>query len=107
MLASSSFQIGNQASPQDVSMTQRDSIQNLCPFLAGGGHNHRMGLYDMMMIKDNHVTAAGGIPAAIARAEAYIVEKVGGICAPACGLWYFGCQFLPVIVRLNNLLSLL
>jgi nicotinate-nucleotide pyrophosphorylase len=35
-----------------------------------------MGLYDMMMIKDNHVTAAGGIPAAIARAEAYIAHKV-------------------------------
>lgn len=29
--------------------------------LAGGGSNHRMGLYDMMMIKDNHVAAAGGI----------------------------------------------
>jgi len=43
---------------------------------AGGGHNHRMGLYDMMMIKDNHVTAAGGIPAAIARAEAYIANNV-------------------------------
>lgn len=44
---------------------------------AGGGHNHRMGLYDMMMIKDNHVTAAGGITAAVARAEAYIADKVG------------------------------
>ncbi|KAF5836838.1 quinolinate phoshoribosyltransferase [Dunaliella salina] len=43
--------------------------------LIGGGHNHRMGLFDMMMIKDNHVTAAGGIPAAIARAEAYIADK--------------------------------
>lgn len=28
---------------------------------AGGGHNHRMGLYDMVMIKDNHVDMAGGI----------------------------------------------
>ena len=29
--------------------------------LAGGGANHRMGLFDMVMIKDNHVAAAGGI----------------------------------------------
>jgi hypothetical protein len=29
--------------------------------LLGGGANHRMGLYDMMMIKDNHIAAAGGI----------------------------------------------
>ena len=31
----------------------------------GGGKNHRIGLYDMVMIKDNHITAAGGIPNAI------------------------------------------
>ncbi len=35
-----------------------------------------MGLYDMMMIKDNHVTAAGGVAAAIARAEQFIQDKV-------------------------------
>jgi nicotinate-nucleotide pyrophosphorylase (carboxylating) len=29
--------------------------------LIGGGANHRMGLYDMMMIKDNHIAAAGGL----------------------------------------------
>ena len=33
--------------------------------LAGGGANHRMGLYDMVLIKDNHIAAAGGIPAAV------------------------------------------
>lgn len=32
----------------------------------GGGRNHRMGLYDMVMLKDNHIKIAGGIPAAIA-----------------------------------------
>jgi nicotinate-nucleotide pyrophosphorylase (carboxylating) len=32
----------------------------------GGGTNHRMGLHDMMMIKDNHADFAGGIPQAIA-----------------------------------------
>ncbi len=36
----------------------------------GGGHNHRMGLYDMVMIKDNHSDAAGGIAAAVAKVRA-------------------------------------
>lgn len=31
----------------------------------GGGQNHRIGLYDMVMIKDNHITAAGGITQAV------------------------------------------
>ncbi|KXZ42752.1 hypothetical protein GPECTOR_120g419 [Gonium pectorale] len=43
--------------------------------LIGGGVNHRMGLYDMMLIKDNHIAAAGGIRAAISRAEQYIREQ--------------------------------
>ena len=38
----------------------------------GGGHNHRMGLYDAVMIKDNHIIAAGGITAAVRRARAAI-----------------------------------
>ena len=33
---------------------------------AGGGHNHRMGLYDAVLIKDNHIDAAGSISAAVA-----------------------------------------
>lgn len=36
----------------------------------GGGSNHRIGLYDMALIKDNHITAAGGISAAVARVRA-------------------------------------
>ena len=32
---------------------------------AGGGTNHRMGLYDMALIKDNHIKVAGGIPNAV------------------------------------------
>jgi quinolinate synthase len=36
----------------------------------GGGQNHRMSLYDMILIKDNHVDAAGGILSAVARARA-------------------------------------
>lgn len=34
---------------------------------AGGGRNHRRGLYDMVLIKDNHIAAAGSITAALAR----------------------------------------
>lgn len=41
----------------------------------GGGHNHRSGLYDMVMIKDNHVDFAGGIASAIAAARKYLFEK--------------------------------
>lgn len=38
----------------------------------GGGTNHRFGLYDMIMLKDNHIDFAGGIPAAIERTRAYL-----------------------------------
>ena len=38
----------------------------------GGGSNHRMGLYDMIMLKDNHIDFAGGIQQAIGSAKAYI-----------------------------------
>ncbi|MDY6298871.1 MAG: carboxylating nicotinate-nucleotide diphosphorylase [Selenomonadaceae bacterium] len=37
----------------------------------GGGSNHRLGLYDAMLIKDNHIQVAGGIREALARARAY------------------------------------
>ena len=38
---------------------------------AGGGHNHRLGLYDAILIKDNHIAVAGGVKKALARAKAY------------------------------------
>jgi nicotinate-nucleotide pyrophosphorylase (carboxylating) len=41
----------------------------------GGGLNHRFGLFDMMMIKDNHADFAGGIPQAISRALDYQHER--------------------------------
>ncbi len=36
----------------------------------GGGHNHRFGLFDGILIKDNHIAAAGGVRAAVTRARA-------------------------------------
>jgi len=41
----------------------------------GGGHNHRFALYDMVMLKDNHVDYAGGIENAILRTKKYLAEK--------------------------------
>ena len=42
----------------------------------GGGVNHRFGLYDMVMIKDNHIDMAGGIEQAISRVKSHL-EKIG------------------------------
>lgn len=41
----------------------------------GGGENHRFALYDMVMIKDNHIDFAGGITAAITKTQKYLAEK--------------------------------
>lgn len=41
----------------------------------GGGYNHRIGLYDMIMLKDNHVDYAGGIEAAITSTQAYLKKN--------------------------------
>ncbi len=41
----------------------------------GGGVNHRIGLFDMILLKDNHVDFAGGIDKAIAGAKKYLKEK--------------------------------
>lgn len=40
--------------------------------LIGGGENHRMGLYDMVMLKDNHIDFCGGISAAILKTNDYL-----------------------------------
>lgn len=42
----------------------------------GGGTNHRMGLYDMAMIKDNHIKMAGGIAKAVDQVRAHIAEGI-------------------------------
>lgn len=47
-------------------MHEKDAVR------IGGGHNHRMGLYDMIMLKDNHIDFAGGIAEAIKKTQAYL-----------------------------------
>jgi nicotinate-nucleotide pyrophosphorylase (carboxylating) len=48
--------------------------------VAGGGVNHRFGLDDMVLVKDNHIAAAGGITAAVTRCRTYLRER--GIDVP-------------------------
>ncbi|MEP7233187.1 MAG: carboxylating nicotinate-nucleotide diphosphorylase [Ginsengibacter sp.] len=45
----------------------------------GGGLNHRFGLYDMIMLKDNHIDYCGGIENAILKAWKYVQEKKPGL----------------------------
>lgn len=45
----------------------------------GGGLNHRMGLYDMIMLKDNHIDYAGGLENAIERARKYVEQAKPGL----------------------------
>lgn len=54
----------------------------------GGGYNHRMGLYDMIMLKDNHIDFAGGIKQAVEKANEYL-QKTG--------------RTLPIEVETRNL----
>ncbi|GER48794.1 nicotinate-nucleotide pyrophosphorylase[carboxylating] [Striga asiatica] len=43
--------------------------------LIGGGQNHRMGLFDMVMIKDNHISIAGGITNALKSVDLYLQQN--------------------------------
>ncbi len=45
----------------------------------GGGYNHRMGLYDMIMLKDNHIDYAGGLEKAIEKAWLYVQNVRPGL----------------------------
>jgi len=54
----------------------------------GGGENHRMGLYDMIMLKDNHIDYAGGIRNAIIKANEYLKETK---------------KHLPIVIEARNL----
>ncbi|MEN9346613.1 MAG: carboxylating nicotinate-nucleotide diphosphorylase [Bacteroidota bacterium] len=41
----------------------------------GGGENHRFGLYDMILVKDNHIDYAGGIPQALQQIKSYLADQ--------------------------------
>lgn len=45
----------------------------------GGGENHRFGLYDMIMLKDNHIDYCGGIEKAIGKANDYVQHRKPGL----------------------------
>lgn len=45
----------------------------------GGGYNHRFGLYDMIMLKDNHIDYAGGLENAVNKAWQYVQDKKPGL----------------------------
>lgn len=50
-------------------MMEKDAVK------CGGGENHRIGLYDMILIKDNHIDFAGGLEKAVKRAAEYCKEQ--------------------------------
>ncbi|XP_015578975.1 nicotinate-nucleotide pyrophosphorylase [carboxylating], chloroplastic isoform X2 [Ricinus communis] len=62
------------ASPACILET-RKTAPGLRLVLIGGGKNHRMGLFDMVMIKDNHISIAGGIINAIRSVDQYLEQK--------------------------------
>ena len=55
--------------PPGMRMIEKEAVR------IGGGMNHRIGLFDMILLKDNHVDFAGGISKAITRAHEYLKEK--------------------------------
>ena len=55
--------------PPGLRMLEKQAVK------IGGGTNHRIGLFDMILLKDNHVDFAGGITKAIDRCHAYLEEK--------------------------------
>jgi nicotinate-nucleotide pyrophosphorylase (carboxylating) len=75
---------------------------------AGGGANHRFGLYDAILIKENHIAIAGGVKAALDRAHAYASLKM---TAPRAASAYdaagldpeiVGARPLPVQIEVRN-----
>ena len=62
---------------------------------AGGGTNHRFGLYDAILIKENHIAVAGGVKAALDRAHAYASLKMP---APRTASAYDAAGLDPVMV---------
>jgi nicotinate-nucleotide pyrophosphorylase (carboxylating) len=74
----------------------------------GGGHNHRMGLYDGILIKDNHLAALGGLRAAL-RALQFSIQKLEPhsfpveVEADSLGQLKWTPLILPDIILLDNM----
>ena len=78
-IATAARAMANAAKPARVLET-RKTVPGLRVFdkwavLLGGAENHRMGLYDMVLIKDNHIAAAGGIRQALDNTEVYLANQ--------------------------------
>ncbi|MBD3322298.1 MAG: carboxylating nicotinate-nucleotide diphosphorylase [Chitinivibrionales bacterium] len=73
---------------------------------AGGGYNHRMGLFDLILIKDTHVKAAGGPAAAIKKAKSFCGEirqiKIE-VEVQTIGQFYDALGESPDIIMLDNM----
>jgi len=78
-IATLTKQMADQAAPAFMLETRKTvpglRLPDKWAVLIGGGKNHRMGLFDMIMIKDNHIAASGGIDKAVANAQAFLAEK--------------------------------
>jgi nicotinate-nucleotide pyrophosphorylase (carboxylating) len=61
----------------------------------GGGSNHRFGLYDAILLKENHIALAGGIKAALDKAHTYVSPKVP---APRAASAYDAAGLDPEVV---------
>ena len=68
----------------------------------GGGTNHRLGLFDAFLIKENHIDACGGIPKAIAAARALHPEKTVEIEVQNLSEFIQAIEAEPDIIMLDN-----
>ena len=68
----------------------------------GGGTNHRLGLFDAFLIKENHIDACGGIPKAIAAARALHPEKTVEIEVQNLFEFIQAIEAEPDIIMLDN-----
>jgi len=68
----------------------------------GGGTNHRLGLFDAFLIKENHIDACGGIPKAIAAARALHPEKTVEIEVQDLPEFMHAIEAEPDIIMLDN-----
>lgn len=68
----------------------------------GGGTNHRLGLFDAFLIKENHIDACGGIPKAIAAARALHPEKIVEIEVQNLPEFIQAIEAEPDIIMLDN-----